>query len=252
MPCLAQVSLMSFSARAADSREPTIQPTAAADNAASGLPVMPTMIAWNRPFDERAFVIDTRVVARVREFDTQAALSRAADVFRDRGFGETSMRDLAAVTGVAVGSLYTAFGSKDGLYRAALAQYGEDLGARAQRLLDGGGARAALRGFLLDHVAEVTSDPHWPGCLLVGAAQERLEHDPVVGRQVRDGFAATQRLLAAVIRRGQAAGDLRAEVDAEAAAEMLLLVLQGVRVAGTAQKDRAALSAAVDVALSAL
>lgn len=197
-------------------------------------------------------MIHARAVARRREFETEEALAHAAEAFRDQGYGSMSMRDLSTATGVAVGSLYTAFGSKDGLYRAALAQYGQDLGARMQRLLARDGARQSLRTLLLDHVAEVTADPNWPGCLLIGAATERSCHDAEVHAQVRGALAGMSALLAELIRRGQRDGELRAEVDPDDAAELLVMLLNGIRVVGTADPDTRRLTAAVDLALSAL
>lgn len=43
--------------------------------------------------------------------------------FREHGFAGASVRDLEAATGVSAGSLYNAFGDKEGLYRAAFEHY---------------------------------------------------------------------------------------------------------------------------------
>ncbi|MET8466379.1 TetR/AcrR family transcriptional regulator [Micromonospora zamorensis] len=45
------------------------------------------------------------------------------EVFRTKGYEGTSMRDLAEATGLGSGSIYAAFGSKDGLYLAVLDLY---------------------------------------------------------------------------------------------------------------------------------
>lgn len=62
-------------------------------------------------------------MARTREFDTDAAVAAALEVFRHKGYEGASMRDLAQATGLGSGSIYAAFGSKDGLYLAALDLY---------------------------------------------------------------------------------------------------------------------------------
>jgi TetR/AcrR family transcriptional repressor of nem operon len=62
-------------------------------------------------------------MARLREFDTDAAVDAAVEVFRTRGYDATSIQDLVDATGVGRGSLYAAFDSKEGIYRAALERY---------------------------------------------------------------------------------------------------------------------------------
>lgn len=91
------------------------------------------------PFLERAIQIgygDT--MARTREFDTEAAVSRAMELFWTRGYEATSVRDLTGHLGIGQGSLYAAFGDKDGLYRAALEHYRTTLAAAALRSLEEG------------------------------------------------------------------------------------------------------------------
>lgn len=62
-------------------------------------------------------------MARTRGFDTEVAVSRAMELFWMRGYEATSLRDLTQHLGIGQGSLYAAFGDKQGLYRAALEHY---------------------------------------------------------------------------------------------------------------------------------
>ncbi|SNT55375.1 TetR/AcrR family transcriptional regulator, transcriptional repressor for nem operon [Asanoa hainanensis] len=62
-------------------------------------------------------------MARTREFDLDTAVDAAMGVFRAKGYEGASMRDLAEATNLGSGSLYAAFGSKEGLYLAALDRY---------------------------------------------------------------------------------------------------------------------------------
>ena len=55
-----------------------------------------------------------------RSFDEAEVLARAAAAFVSTGFEGTSVDDLVAATGLFRGSLYKAFGSKRGLFLAAL------------------------------------------------------------------------------------------------------------------------------------
>ena len=50
-------------------------------------------------------------MVRTREFDTEAAVSRAMELFWSRGYEATSVRDLTRHLGIGQGSLYAAFGA---------------------------------------------------------------------------------------------------------------------------------------------
>ncbi len=64
-------------------------------------------------------------MARVREFSAEIALNKAVEMFWEKGYANTSMRDMVKHTGVAHAGLYTAFGGKDGLFQSSLERYEE-------------------------------------------------------------------------------------------------------------------------------
>lgn len=59
-------------------------------------------------------------MGRPRQFDPDAVLLRARDTFALGGYHGTSMDDLLRATGLQRSSLYSAYGSKRGLFLAAL------------------------------------------------------------------------------------------------------------------------------------
>lgn len=62
-------------------------------------------------------------MSRNREYDETAVLAGAMHAFRQKGYVGVSIRDLEAATGLTSGSIYNAFGDKEGLFRAALHFY---------------------------------------------------------------------------------------------------------------------------------
>ncbi|GAA0522044.1 TetR family transcriptional regulator [Paractinoplanes deccanensis] len=62
-------------------------------------------------------------MGRPKGFDEEAAIAAAVELFARRSYDGTSVDDLVGQTGVHRGSLYKSFGSKRGLYLAALRHY---------------------------------------------------------------------------------------------------------------------------------
>ncbi|WP_306206335.1 TetR/AcrR family transcriptional regulator [Actinoplanes sp. RD1] len=191
-------------------------------------------------------------MARIREFDTDAAVARAMDLFWTRGYEATSVRDLTEHLGVGQGSLYAAFGNKDGLYRAALAHYRDTLAAAALAdLRAGGDVRAVIRTMLVERI-RIAVLHGGQGCLLVNAAGERLPQDGPTRRAVRDALAISQDALADVLRAAAGRGEIADRHDPRTLAAFLVAFLNGLLVTAKVTPDVQALTPLVEVALGAL
>ena len=64
-------------------------------------------------------------MGRPREFDLENALDEAMDVFWRRGYEGATIAELTGAMGINPPSLYAAFGSKEGLLKAALDRYSQ-------------------------------------------------------------------------------------------------------------------------------
>ena len=61
-----------------------------------------------------------------KQYDRIDLLDRAIELFRVQGFTDTSTAELVAELGVNRKSMYAEFGSKQGLFEAALERYNEE------------------------------------------------------------------------------------------------------------------------------
>ena len=90
---------------------------------------------------------------RRRRKDARPAevLAAALELFVDKGFAATRLTDVAARAGVAKGTLYLYFGSKEALFRAVVEQGIVPLFAAAENEMDGyaGGSTELLCHFLM-------------------------------------------------------------------------------------------------------
>ncbi|MGV9806697.1 TetR/AcrR family transcriptional regulator [Micromonospora chersina] len=192
-------------------------------------------------------------MARTREFDLDAAVDAAMEVFRRKGYEGASMRDLAEATGLGSGSLYAAFGSKDGLYLAALDRYRQRYAAPlVETLRAGSDAREVIHEVFVGVVDDIAGDGRRLACLIVGASMERAQHDLRVVDRLRSTTQSIELALYDLLAEGQLRGQIPADRSASDLASFLVTSLQGLRVMGAINPDRAALMRSAEVALSCL
>lgn len=107
------------------------------------------------------------MAGRPREFDRDAALNKAKLVFWQRGYEGTSISDLVSALGIASARIYAAFGSKENLFREAIALYLSQEGAFAETALQEPNTRLAIAQLLTQAVETYTQQTHPQGCMVV-------------------------------------------------------------------------------------
>jgi TetR/AcrR family transcriptional repressor of nem operon len=181
-------------------------------------------------------------MARPREFDIVAALDRAMEAFWTRGYEATSLDDLCEITGLSRSSLYGTFGSKHDLLLRAVDRYVEhrSLGLAAI-LAQPLPVRDCFAALLREFIDLIVSGAGRRGCFLGNCAAELPRHDRVALARVRQGLMRNEAIFRAAIVRGQDAGELTPDADADALARFFTAGLQGLRLVGKVNPDRAML-----------
>ncbi|MEV0088463.1 TetR/AcrR family transcriptional regulator [Saccharopolyspora sp. NPDC050642] len=190
-------------------------------------------------------------MARTKEFDPDAALQRALELFWERGYEATSMADLVAHLGIARASIYATYGGKHELYLKALDRYLQLRDPKVvERLSQPGPALPALRELMDSYIAETLADRR--GCMVVNAAVELAPHDRQVARGVHSSWDVLETSLTSALTRARAQGEVPESCDPRAAARLILVVLQGIRVLGRTDPDPGRLRDAAEQALASL
>ncbi|GAA4573272.1 TetR/AcrR family transcriptional regulator [Planotetraspora kaengkrachanensis] len=192
-------------------------------------------------------------MARTKEFDPDAALQAALDLFWERGYEATSMADLVDHLGIARASLYATFGNKRDLYLKALDRYLETRNPSPVEILSQPGpALPAVRALVEFYVADSIGDKRRRGCMIVNAAAEMLPGDPEVSRLLDTNWSALEAALTSALIRARGEGDLPAGRDPRALARFLLVFLQGLRLVSKGSPDARRLREAAAEALTIL
>ncbi|MCI2421170.1 TetR/AcrR family transcriptional regulator [Saccharopolyspora sp. K220] len=188
-------------------------------------------------------------MGRPREFDLDEALAAALRVFWAKGFEGTTIADLTEATQLKRGSIYAAFGSKEGLFRRALDRYVATVFSYADDALAQPAVRTVVEKFLRGAVRASTGENTPAGCLLVQGALAAGDE----AREIRDELANRRAIGTARLRerfeRAAAEGDLPAHVDPEAVAHYVVALAQGIAVEASSGVSRARLDQLVDLAL---
>jgi TetR/AcrR family transcriptional repressor of nem operon len=190
---------------------------------------------------------------RPREFDVDAAVLDAIEVFRARGYHGTSVQDLTDGTGLARGSLYKAFHDKRSLFLVALDHYtAASLGRLGEALAQPGPARAAIRAALLGYARRAAEAGGQGGCLITAAAMELVPQDREVSVLIARMFRRMQDLFAAAVIRGQSQGEIARDHDERAIAQALVCTIQGLRVLAKTGPGEDAMARVVETVLRVL
>ncbi len=141
-------------------------------------------------------------MARPREFDVDAVLDRATDLFWSRGYEATSVQELVDTLGVNRASLYATFGDKAQLFEAVLRRYGERVnGALLETLGPPGAGAEAVRAWFKVLIEKATQPAGPRGCLMLNTLTGcTTVPDALMDKVVAGVRATTDRLQEALSR----------------------------------------------------
>ena len=170
-------------------------------------------------------------MGRPREFDIDEATDQAMQAFWRSGYGGTSLSDLMTATGLEKGSLYKAFGSKEGLFLAALDRYlaagvthMESIVRTAPTAVD------AMRDILATVTENCSGKQGATGCLAVNATIDSDDGPDKAAQRLARHWVWNRSLFERVIAQGQAEASFRDDLPAAELADMLMRMVIGTAV----------------------
>lgn len=189
---------------------------------------------------------------RPRAFDRDEALRQAMLLFWEKGFQGAAMSELTAAMGINAPSLYAAFGSKEALYREAMALYEDcDGAALAAAIAAAPTVRDAIETYLMRSAALFTRPGKPAGCMVVLSVVHAAGTSEEAGRALRDARGEMQGILEARLLAAIAGGELPASCDPAAVASFYVTVQQGMSIRARDGATRAELEAVAQAAMAA-
>lgn len=160
-----------------------------------------------------------------REARRRSILQAAVEVFAQQGFAAARTRDIAARAGIAEGTIYLYFDSKDELLLTAFREAVEEFSASIGRLLrDDRPLVERLSDFIASQFERIEADPALATVLLFESRQTPRFYEGSVREVLRTYASAVEQLLESGIERGE----LRGDVDVPLARRMLIGALEEV------------------------
>lgn len=180
----------------------------------------------------------------------RAQILRAAEaLFVEHGFHQTGIAAICRAVDMSPGALYRYFASKPEMIRALIEEEQADAAALFDRVQGAKAFRPALVRALEDTIRVVSAEDYGRLALDIAAEGQR---DPDVAAMLATTQDILRERLARLIREAQDGGQVASQVDADASARMLLMLVDGAtgdrrRVAGFSKRSlRASLTRLVD------
>ena len=190
-------------------------------------------------------------MARSKEFNEEEALDKAMEIFWKQGYEKTSIQDLVDQMGIHRRSLYDTFGDKHSLFVQTLERYESLIAAQIRKQITE--EMTTVESIRKIFELAIYSDNASPkGCLMVNTAVELSLLDNEVSQRIQSAFKQTENLIADLLIRGQARGEVARSFDIGELARYIHNALIGVRVLVKMTADPKEFESTIDMTLSIL
>ncbi|MEM7770947.1 MAG: TetR/AcrR family transcriptional regulator [Cyanobacteria bacterium P01_A01_bin.37] len=155
-------------------------------------------------------------------------IEKSASLFNMQGYSGASMSDVMKVTGLKKGGIYNHFKSKDDLALTAFDFAAEQASRRyIDAVKKSRGAIAKLHAIIATFYTSIDELQIAGGCPLMNTAIESDDTHPALRDRVQQAMTRWRGLIARVVSQGIKTGEIRASVNPEAVATILISTLEG-------------------------
>lgn len=190
---------------------------------------------------------------KTKQFDEKEVLSKAQEVFCQKGYNGTSMDDLVQATGLSRSSIYDTFVDKHGLFLRCLQQYMCNENSGVDKIIAKTDSPKKKIRLLFEHVVQVIlSDKQRKGCLLINTTMELTCVDKEVTDLAYANMEGLEQRFYNWVKEGQASGEITKKFPAKALSRHLYNSITGLQVRGRTRPEADTMRDIMKVALSIL
>jgi len=192
-------------------------------------------------------------LVRAKEFDRDAVLDKALELFWFKGYEQTSIQDLVQAMGINRGSMYDTFKDKQSIYQEAFERYTMRRGTAMVTLLRNAPSLKEGVNMLLQQIVEDAVQTTQPkGCFITNTCVELAPHDDAMREKLAQIFGSMEHALDEAICSAIQRGEIRSDKNARQLARFLVSSINGLQVMAKANNDRELLEDIVLQTLSVL
>lgn len=175
------------------------------------------------------------------------------ELFWEKGYEATSIKNLVDYMGINRFSLYSTFGDKHQLFIKACDRYRQQMEANGLSALDTSElGLGSLRAYFDHMIGQFTSEKGNRGCMMTNSAVELAPHDAESAEQTGAYLLRQQEAIYRGLLRAHQQGELKPYVNLNDAARFLTNTAQGLAVLSKVSPKREILDSIVETSLSAL
>ena len=178
-------------------------------------------------------------MAKTAKFDRQEVIDKATNLYWKKGFHATSMRNLQDEIDLRPGSIYSAFGSKDGLFKEALRNY-TDMGlAQMQSFAEQNKSPIdTLKAFVKAQVIDTQTDAPNGMCMLSKTLGELTEENQELIDVTKNHLGEIADEMVVLIEQAKANGEIDKAKDAQELVQHIQIQIAGLRTFAKINSDK--------------
>lgn len=190
---------------------------------------------------------------RVKQFNEEAVLKKAMEVFWKKGFYATSMQELVDGMGINRASLYDTFGSKEALFDRAFQLYREENQAKIRTFLfSQQPVQTGILKLFEKAIDNALLDSDAKGCFVVNATAEMVTTDCAMHTVLSKNRLEFEQLFFDYLQEGVSRGELSPDKDLKSIASLIFTLYNGIMVLTKVNRSKTELMAAVRAGLHVL
>jgi len=166
------------------------------------------------------------------QFDKEQVLKNASDAFWRLGYNGTSMQTIVKETGLKPGSIYLAFGNKEGLFKEALDYYAQQSIDKLELILSQHNSLEEAIKYVLMTFIDESCQTKYCSCFLIKSQLELTDESPELQEYVSEQLRKIENVYFTHFLKNNNDG------EAKAKATSIMLHIFGIRVYGYHHQSR--------------